>query len=95
VAQKEQAYEKSTAHVIQKATKQIGELGEELDRGLRNTSIIITTAKEKAAISSIQDDGKPISGGYDDLRMSGEEENSNNSNQQSIKDNDSDKEELS
>jgi hypothetical protein len=37
VAQKEQAYEKSTAHVIQKATKQIEELGEELDRGFEET----------------------------------------------------------
>lgn len=56
---------------------------------------MITTAKKTAAISSIQDDSKPISGGYDGLRMSGEEQNSNNSDQQSIRDNDSDKGELS
>jgi hypothetical protein len=37
VAQKEQAYEKSTAHVIQKATKQIEELGEQLDRSFEET----------------------------------------------------------
>jgi hypothetical protein len=56
-AEKEQAYEKnSTARVVEKAIKQIEELGEQLE-GLRRryyTSIIIlSTVKETAAVSTI------------------------------------------
>jgi hypothetical protein len=66
------------------------------------TSIIITktTAKETAA-NSIQDDSsKPISGGYDSVKMSNEADNNNNNGniqqQPMIKDNKSDiQEELS
>ena len=92
----------STPRVVQKTVKELEEMGEQLEGVCRDTSIIITktTAKETAA-NSIQDNSsKPISGGYDGIKMSNEADNNNNNDntqqQPMIRDNESDiQEELS
>jgi hypothetical protein len=75
-------WDNSTVQVMQKNCKRGGNGRTAREGVCRDTSIIITktTAKETAANNSIQDDNssKPISGGYDGIKMSNEADNNNN-----------------
>jgi hypothetical protein len=99
IAEKEawQKWDNSTPRVMQKTVKQLEEMGEQLEREFAEThpsSSPKQQPRKQQPTASKTTVAKPISGGYNGVKMSNEADNNNNSDntqqQPIIKDNESD-----